>query len=146
MKELVTEIEIDARPEEVWRVLTDFATYPTWSSFISSIEGDPQEGSRLRVVLTPPGKKSNTFTPVVLAARTGREFRWRGRVPLLFYGEHYFRLMPSGGGRTKFTHGEKFTGPLVPFMARSLDIAVRAGFEAFNREIKQRTESFKGKT
>ncbi len=30
MKQIHTEIEIDATPEEVWGVLTDFGRYPEW--------------------------------------------------------------------------------------------------------------------
>jgi uncharacterized protein YndB with AHSA1/START domain len=34
MKELHTEIEIDASAERVWDILTDFASYPQWNPFI----------------------------------------------------------------------------------------------------------------
>ncbi|MCX5079322.1 SRPBCC family protein [Streptomyces sp. NBC_00513] len=35
---LTAVIDIDATPEEVWNVLTDFATYGEWSNF-SAAEG-----------------------------------------------------------------------------------------------------------
>ncbi|HWC70427.1 MAG TPA: SRPBCC family protein [Actinomycetota bacterium] len=53
MRELRTEIEIDAPPEQVWQVLTDFGAYPDWNPFIRSIEGEPQVGSRLNVRIDP---------------------------------------------------------------------------------------------
>ena len=34
MRELGREIEIDAPPERVWAVLTDFPAYPEWHPFI----------------------------------------------------------------------------------------------------------------
>jgi uncharacterized protein YndB with AHSA1/START domain len=37
MKELHSEIEIDASAERVWAILTDFASYPRWNPFIRSI-------------------------------------------------------------------------------------------------------------
>jgi uncharacterized protein YndB with AHSA1/START domain len=55
MKELHTEIEIDAPAERVWRLLTDFASYPRWNPFIRTISGRPIPGERLEVRLEPPG-------------------------------------------------------------------------------------------
>src|SRR5208337_3854746 len=34
MKEIHTEIEINAPAEKVWKVLTDFAAYPEWNPFV----------------------------------------------------------------------------------------------------------------
>jgi uncharacterized protein YndB with AHSA1/START domain len=40
MRELSTEIEIDAPPADVWRVLSDSEAYPEWNPFIRKLEGD----------------------------------------------------------------------------------------------------------
>jgi len=53
IRELRTEIEIDAPPERVWDVLTDFGAYPEWNEFITSIKGEPTVGSRLLVHIEP---------------------------------------------------------------------------------------------
>ena len=47
MKEIHTEIEIHAPAERVWQVLTDFAAYPQWNSFIRRVEGEIRAGARL---------------------------------------------------------------------------------------------------
>ena len=36
---LSSEIEIDASPDRVWSVLTDFAAYPDWNPFIRRLDG-----------------------------------------------------------------------------------------------------------
>ena len=36
---LQTEIEIDAAPDRVWMILTDFASYPEWNPFIRFVRG-----------------------------------------------------------------------------------------------------------
>ena len=51
-KQLRTEIAIDAPPERVWAVLTDFERYGEWNPFVPSLQGELSGGSRLRVRLT----------------------------------------------------------------------------------------------
>jgi hypothetical protein len=46
MKELHTEIEINASAERVWRVLTDFAAYPKWNPFVRRVEDEVSCRSR----------------------------------------------------------------------------------------------------
>ena len=140
--EIVTAISISASPERVWAVLLDFPCYPEWNPFVRSIEGFPSEGSSLKVTICPPGGKSMTFRPIVLRQIVGQEFRWKGKflLPGLFDGEHYFGLVPASDSSTQFTHGERFTGPLVPLFRSTLDLGTRAGFEAMNVALKQRAE------
>lgn len=144
MSSLVTEIEIDGTAEAVWQTLTDLPRYPEWNSFVNSIVGEPREGARLEVRLTPPGGRGMRFTPRVLAALPGREFRWLGRlsvigIPLL-HGEHYFLLEETDTSRVRLVHGEHFRGLLAPLMPRLAGESTRRGFEAMNRELKARVE------
>ncbi len=136
-----THIDIDAPPERVWHVLTDFDQHPEWNPFIRTISGDPRVGERLRVVLGPPGKKPMTFKPVVLKAEASRAFVWRGVLGAgwLFSGEHFFRLEPHDGG-TRFHHGETFGGLLLPLLRKGLDTDTRGGFEAMNHALKAEAE------
>lgn len=140
--EITTRISIAAPAERVWSVLLDFARYPEWNPFIRSIEGAPSEGSTIKVRIQSPAGKAMAFSPVVLRNATGREFRWKGKLvlPGIFDGEHYFHLAAVGAKATEFTHGEIFTGVLVPLVRRTLDRDTRAGFEAMNRALKQRVE------
>jgi len=141
--EIATSIEISATPERVWNVLLDFARYPDWNPFVRSIEGLPAEGATLKVSIHPPNGKAMEFRPVVLRHRAGREFRWKGKLllPGVFDGEHYFVLTPGADGATLFTHGENFSGLLVPLFRGALDSGTKAGFEAMNLALKQRLET-----
>ena len=143
MKTLHTAIEIAASPEDIWAVLADLDNYPRWNPFIPRIAGTLAPGERLEVRLAPPGGGGMTFRPTVLVATPGRELRWLGRLLVrgLFDGEHRFTLEPIGAGRVRFVQEERFTGLLVPLLARSLDGPTRAGFEAMNRALKDRAEA-----
>jgi len=142
MRTIETRIVIDAAPVKVWEVLTATETYPEWNPFVRELRGELVTGSRIFVRIQPPGGSGMTFRPTVLVAEPGRELRWLGRagIPGLFDGEHSFRLAAQPEGRTLFTHAESFRGILVPFMAGSLD-ATRAGFEAFNRALRDRVQA-----
>jgi hypothetical protein len=143
MKELHTEIEIEASPERVWGLLTDFASYPQWNPFIRRISGQPAPGERLEVRIEPPGGRGMTFKPKVLNAEPNRELRWLGHllVPGLFDGEHSLAIQPLGDDRVSFVQREEFRGLLVPLFAPSLDDNTQRGFEEMNRALKERAEA-----
>ena len=46
---LQAEIEIDAPPERVWQVLTDFAAYSEWNPFVLSVVGQLKEHSTVTI-------------------------------------------------------------------------------------------------
>jgi hypothetical protein len=144
MKDLHSEIEIDAPAERVWHLLTDFASYPQWNPFIHSIRGQPIRGEGLEVRIEPPGGRGMTFKPKVLNAEDNRELRWLGHllVPGLFDGEHSFTIESLEENRVRFVQREAFKGLLVPlFFARSLETNTQRGFEQMNRALKERAEA-----
>ncbi len=83
------------------------------------------------------------FRPTVLAVEEHRELRWKGKLllPGIFDGEHYFKLVPRPDGGILFEQGELFSGVLVPFFKRSLDVATKQGFVAMNVALKREAEA-----
>ena len=143
MKELSTEIEIDADPHRVWSILTDLRRYPEWNPFIPRAEGEVREGARIQVVVAPPGGKAMTFRPTLVRVAPGRELRWLGRLllPGVFDGEHIFEIARIGDKQVRLTQREVFKGLLVPMLWRGLSVSTRAGFEAMNHALKARAEA-----
>ena len=143
MRVLSTEIEIDATPESIWRILADFDRFPEWNPFIREIEGEMKEGSRLRVRMEPPGGRGMTFRPVVRRIEINREFRWLGHliVPGLFDGEHIFEILPAGAGKVRFVQHESVRGLLVPLLWKSLEESTKQGFREMNDALKARAEA-----
>ena len=141
-RELTTQIEIAATPEEVWSVLADLSAYSDWNPHLREVEGEFAEGAKLRVVIEEPSGKSMTFKPTVTRVVPQREFRWLGRLllPRIFDGEHIFEITPSGDGTIRFVQRENFRGVLVPFLWGKLNTDTRTGFEAMNAALKKRVE------
>jgi hypothetical protein len=139
---------IDAPISKVHDVLLDFPSYPSWSSFIQSVElVDPSTpvtvGSKLKVSLLPPGGSAMNMTPNVEKCDNSG-FGWQGHlanIKGLFDGKHLF-LLSEEGNQTKLTQREEFGGflyaPVMNWMG--METKTRAGFEAFNESVKKRAE------
>jgi hypothetical protein len=141
MKNIQTEILILADTAKVWDVLMNFDSYPKWNPFITSISGERKLGNRLTVSINPPGGKGMTFKPNILTLEANKEFRWKGKLGIngIFDGEHYFILESVDKDITKFIHGEKFSGLLVPLVGKMLD-KTQKGFQLMNESIKNECE------
>jgi len=139
---LKTKIDINAAPETVWAVLSDLPSYPSWNPFIREATGILAAGEHLEIELQPERGRSMRFRPTVLAADEGRELRWRGRLaaPGVFDGEHRFTIEPTARG-SRLVQEERFTGVLVPFLARGLRRGTPPGFERMNEAVKERAEA-----
>ena len=143
MKELRTEIVIDASAETVWRVLTDFASFPDWNPFMVRISGPVSEGEKLEVRLQLPGGRGMTFKPQLIKVEPNRELRWLGRllVPGIADGEHVFELEATGDAQTRLIHREEFRGILArPFLAM-VGQKTELGFQEMNEALKARAET-----
>lgn len=138
---VTTQTTIDAPPERVWSVFTDFASYPQWSRFLKSISGELQVGSRLSIRLGPADSNGLTFKPRVTEYREGTVLEWLGHlvIPGIFDGRHRFELAAADDGKTHFTQSETFGGVTIPFVASSLKDMARS-FDAFNASLKARSE------
>ncbi len=142
MKELHTEIEIDAEPAAVWAVLTDTDRYGDWNPFVPELRGELAVGGRLHVRLKPPNSRGATLRPTVTALAPCETLEWLGTLGVrgIFDGRHRFELHRTPTG-TRFVQREQFTGILVPLLGRWLDGGTRAGFVAMNEALKARAEA-----
>jgi len=140
--ELATEIEIDAAPERVWSILTDFPRYPEWNPFVVKVDGDLRPDGDLAVEIKASKSRSMKIKPRIVQLEPGRTFAWFGKllVPGLFDGEHRFEVVPVAPGKVRLVQAERFSGLLVPLLKRMLNTSTRRGFEAMNRAVKARAE------
>jgi hypothetical protein len=134
-----TEILINEKPENIWKILEDFTNYPNWNPFIKYVKGEVRVGNKIIIKVVPPGEKGMTFKPKILKFEKNKEISWIGHfiIPGLFDGEHRLVLIDNNNGTTTFEQSEKFNGILVPLFKFE---NTRLGFEAMNRELKRIAE------
>ncbi len=140
-KEIKTEIIINAAPDKIWDILTDFEQYPKWNPFIKSLEGEVKVGNQIKVKISPPEGNAMTFKPTVLILEKDKELRWLGSLLFkgLFDGEHSFMLIKNADNTTTFIHSEFFSGILVGLFAGTLE-KTKTGFELMNEKLKELAE------
>lgn len=140
--EIKTEILINATPEKVWSILTDFAKYPEWNPFIKSVEGKVMVGEKLTVTIMQSAEKGTTFSPKGLKVVPAKELIWLGQLllPNIFDGKHKFELIDNSNGTTIFRQSEQFNGILVPFFRKQLENNTATGFEGMNSKLKEEAE------
>ena len=143
MREIRSEIDIDASPETVWNVLTEFESLPDWNPFMLRAQGDVKVGEKIEVYLKLPDGMGMTIKPRVLVVEPNREFRWKGRmvIPGIFDGEHIFEIEKSGDVSCHLVQREQFTGILTSLMLRFIGKKTLRGFEMMNTALKARAEA-----
>lgn len=135
--EVESVIDIDAPPEAVWRVLTDFASYRDWNPFIVDASADLRVGGLVRLSVHSP--LPLRFRARITIFDAPRQLRWIGDfvAPWFGAGEHVFVVAPRGPGKSSFLQREVFSG-LIPRLLRPVLVAgARRGFRRMNRALAQ---------
>jgi hypothetical protein len=111
------DVNIRAKPERIWQLLTDAKGFPKWNSTVSRLEGEISEGQRLR--LHVPGT-ARTFTPTVSNVVPNERMTWTGGFAPMFKGVRTFELKPRNDGSTDFAMEERFSGLMLPLAKGSM--------------------------
>ncbi len=109
------EIDIAAPRPEVWAILTDVASWPTWNPAIRHAARDEEleVGARFRFS-TEIGTLKCRFTSI----DSPRSFSWKGRVLVL--AEQQAWILESTDNGTHVTVLAEMTGPVSRLMKRRL--------------------------
>ena len=110
-------INIHAKPEKIWALLTDAAGFPRWNSTVTSIDGAIAQGSKLAIRVPVSDR---TFTPKVTELVPNARMVWSDGMAPMFKGERTFTLTPKADGSTEFEMVEVFSGVMLPMIKGSL--------------------------
>jgi hypothetical protein len=140
MKEIRSEIDIQASAGEVWHVLTALDKYTEWNPFLHHAIGKTELGAKVDITFKY-GSRDMTLHCTVTKYEPNQELRWRYHVglPFLYQGEHCFVIEPTGNNQVHFTDKEVFTGLLIPLMVKEND---NGDFAAMDRALKDRVGNF----
>jgi hypothetical protein len=140
-KDIRTEIEINASPEKVWQILSDFEIFPAWNPFVIKVSGKPKVGEVLQIEVQLPESRLLKFTPTVLKADPNKELRWVGTMSLnAFCGEHFYQIEKLGDDKIRFIHGEHFSGWMVGLIWIMFGKKIEKGYGLMNVALKKQAE------
>lgn len=113
-----SESHVDAEPAEVWSVLVDAASWPSWDSGVESVDGTVALGNQITIrSAVAPGR---SFPVTVSTFEPPHRLVFTGGMPLgLFRGVRTYTLTAENGG-TRFRMREEYTGPMLPMIWKSM--------------------------
>lgn len=113
---VIARTTIEAAPDAVWDVLTDFFGDRERNPLLRSVQGRPHVESMLTIQVFSIASSPVRSQAQVTVVKAGRDLRWVGRriASGLLDEEHRFALRQSGNA-TVVQHTRQFTGILVPF-------------------------------
>ena len=142
MRDLTTDIEIAATPQQVWDVLIDIPAWETWNQAIRKSRGKVAVGEKLSITMqTSGGKRGPSYRPVIMEIEPPNYFRWRAKMwgGLMLTNDKVFRLEEIARG-TRLLHTELLSG----FMVLTSWKVFRDGMPLFlnrmNRSLKEQVE------
>ena len=135
-----TTTKIDAPVATVWTVLSHLDSYGEWNPVIRRADGRLTVGSIVTIDVGPHAEQIDCRVTRV-EPTAGFSWRFRGLHPLLYRGEHSFRLEAIDDGRTRLVDQESFAGILVPFRRRALDDRIKRSMRAMGAALKGRAEA-----
>lgn len=138
-----TEIEIDATPEQVWSVLTDWENLKEWSStFVGISVSKPIKGERFISYFKNPITGGNIeLEHICTDYEDGVKFVWSGDIIGKTTDYHIYLLEPTQSGATLFKQEDGLHGPNSKFFNFLTKHKMTALYKKFNRELKVRVES-----
>lgn len=138
-----TEIEIDAKPEQVWNVLTDWNKLKEWSSsFIGISVNKPVKGERfVSYFKNPVTGKAIELEHVCTDYEEGKKFGWSGDIIGKVTDHHIYSVEPTQNGTTIFRQEDGLHGPHSKFFNLLAKHKMTAMYKKFNKELKMRVES-----
>ncbi|MCY4195257.1 MAG: SRPBCC domain-containing protein [bacterium] len=135
-----SDIVIEATPEQVWEVLTDFDSMPDWSSSLQGVVGDLSEGGQATAIYLNEGVAQEF--PHILSWEEGRSFSWSD--PIVFapgiVDHHRFVVDSTDGSATLFVQTDQLTGDDAALPASVLAELLRGAYAQFNQELKAEVE------
>ena len=143
-----TEIPINASPEIVWKVLSDYEHWKDWSPGPIQFEGEFRKDGPAKVtfLLANVGghKMTQTFDHPLVHFEEGRMFGWSAPIPNMGITDNHQYIVEAGTddptNTTRFVQTDSFRGTAMHYFGCVLANGAQNTYMEFNRALKKRCE------
>jgi len=139
MKEIRTEIALEAPIERIWELLSDFSLYPHWNPLFEKVTQSAVSGDIFELVVHLPEIGPFTVKPKLLKLEPKSKFWWQSK--LLFDGlltwTFCCELEVHSPDRLKFIQRSQFKGLLAPIFDFGMTTSVTSGMEQLNQAVQR---------
>lgn len=135
------QVTVQASPQQVWSVLTDLPSYPTWNRYSPTAQGDLRIGGFVEIV-AQIGQSGQRVNNRVLELDAPHLLCWESRnwYHALAYGVRRRTLTLQPDGTTLFREEETMYGPLAGIIRLALEKQLLAGLRLECECLKTETE------
>lgn len=129
-------INIKAKADKVWALMTNAADFPRWNSTVKSIEGKIASGETIKLVATI--SPTRTFNLKIIEFVPEKMMVWSDG-NAMFKGVRTYTVNQKADGSSDFTMAELYTGLMLPMIAGSLPDFIPT-FEQYVSDLKKEAE------
>ncbi len=133
-KSVHQELTIEAKPEEVWEVLTDFESMATWNKVLIPEKGVLDAGEKIDYLFFQDQDTQSRISANVKRIIPNELIHQTGGIPGILTFNHKYMLKPEGDEVRLIIH-EEYRGVGVPFWNPS---AVEAAYGRLAQSLRQR--------
>lgn len=142
MKEITTEILINASPEKVWSILLDFSHWKDWNPIIASAEGKAELDSQVAIIMKGKnGKSAQKYSAKITRLEAPHSFCWTAKMgpSFLFTNQKAFEFQKTNQG-TRLIHREKYSGVMAILFWGKMEKFVPAMLNSMNNALKNKID------
>lgn len=139
MREIRTEITLDAPVDRVWELLADNKLYEQWNPLFPKATGVMAVGEELEIVISLPEMAPIVIKPKVLEFEPRSRYCWKHTQLSagLFTWKYSIELVTLAPDRLNIIQTSVFGGILGPLYNATLATSVKAGMQKMNGALRR---------
>lgn len=143
MRTIKSQIDVNTSAEMVWRVLTDFGSYPKWNPLLRAVQGNPVAARRLKMRVRLSRHSVYRFSASVVKAVPAAEFWWRGNLWItgVFSPEYRVIIIPNGMTGVRVIQRASFSGLFAPLIFPLINAQVQEQLDLMSSALKKTAEA-----
>lgn len=139
MKEIKTEIILEAPAARIWELLADIALYQYWNPLFQRASGQMTVGEQLELVVHLPQIEPFSVKPTLKRVVPQSAFCWQYvlQSKRVFCGSFCTKIETLPDQQLKVVLKSSFGGLMGPLFSLSMSTPIAAGLESLNKALRR---------